>query len=198
MKVMACTRRVLLPLFLVAAAAVLTPALATHYTVGDTQGWTTGVDYDTWASSKSFKVGDTLLFQYSGLHSVDEVSKSNYDSCSSSNAIATNSDGSTKISLDAAGSRYFICGTPTHCSGGMKLAVATTSASSGAANSPATPTPSGGSSNSTPPSDSTTPSDTNTPPAAPSGKNTASGRGFRVGEAAVLGGLIGLGIALVG
>lgn len=36
------------------------PAMATDYTVGDSSGWTSGVDYSTWASDKTFAVGDTL------------------------------------------------------------------------------------------------------------------------------------------
>jgi hypothetical protein len=36
------------------------PAAATSYTVGDGSGWTTGVDYTSWAASKNFKVGDNL------------------------------------------------------------------------------------------------------------------------------------------
>lgn len=35
-------------------------ASAKDYTVGDTSGWATGVDYSTWASGKKFKVNDTL------------------------------------------------------------------------------------------------------------------------------------------
>lgn len=30
------------------------------YTVGDSAGWNLGVDYNTWASDKTFKVGDKL------------------------------------------------------------------------------------------------------------------------------------------
>ncbi|KAL5211749.1 hypothetical protein ABZP36_022596 [Zizania latifolia] len=44
-------------LLLVACAPA---AAATSYTVGDSSGWTTGVDYTRWAGSKSFKVGDSL------------------------------------------------------------------------------------------------------------------------------------------
>jgi hypothetical protein len=32
---------------------------AVVYTVGDTDGWDLDVDYDDWASGKTFKVGDT-------------------------------------------------------------------------------------------------------------------------------------------
>lgn len=43
---------------LVAGCAAL--ASAATITVGDSQGWATGVDYTSWANSKSFSVGDTL------------------------------------------------------------------------------------------------------------------------------------------
>lgn len=33
---------------------------ATDFTVGDANGWTQGVDYTTWTSGKTFKVGDNL------------------------------------------------------------------------------------------------------------------------------------------
>lgn len=33
---------------------------ATVYTVGDSSGWATGVDYTTWISGKTFRVGDSL------------------------------------------------------------------------------------------------------------------------------------------
>lgn len=48
----------LLVSLVVAGCAAL--ASATTYTVGDSQGWTTAVDYNSWASGKSFAVGDTL------------------------------------------------------------------------------------------------------------------------------------------
>jgi Plastocyanin-like domain len=35
-------------------------ATEADYTVGDSSGWTTGVDYTKWASDKKFQVGDNL------------------------------------------------------------------------------------------------------------------------------------------
>jgi hypothetical protein len=35
-------------------------SLATVHTVGYTLGWTIGSDYSTWASDKTFAVGDSL------------------------------------------------------------------------------------------------------------------------------------------
>lgn len=116
--------------------------MATQYTVGDTQQWNLGVDYSTWASGKTFAVGDKLVFSYSALHSVLEVSKADYDACSTSNALKSYNGGSTTIPLDSAGAKYFICGTGGHCSGGMKLGVTVASGSSTtpSGSSPSTPT----------------------------------------------------------
>ncbi|KAL5724004.1 hypothetical protein ACHQM5_007325 [Ranunculus cassubicifolius] len=117
---------------------VLPAVYAVDYTVGDSSGWTQGLDYTTWTAGKTFAVGDTLLFSYGGPHSVDVVSKADYDSCGSSNAIESYSDGSTLITLNKTGSMYFICPAFGHCSGGQKLAVEVSAASGG---SPAAPTP---------------------------------------------------------
>ncbi|KAL6861266.1 hypothetical protein ACP4OV_016966 [Aristida adscensionis] len=137
---MAAVSVALAALLLVSSAAA---AAATKYTVGDTSGWTTGADYATWASGKKFKVGDTLEFQYAGgAHTVDEVSASDYASCSSSNALSSDSAGSTTITLKTAGKHYFICGVASHCSGGMKLVV-DVAAAAAPAPAPAADTPDG-------------------------------------------------------
>uniref|UniRef100_A0A1D1YFS1 Blue copper protein n=1 Tax=Anthurium amnicola TaxID=1678845 RepID=A0A1D1YFS1_9ARAE len=97
---------------------------AADYTVGDTSGWTTDLDYSTWTSGKNFAVGDTLKFNYSTtLHNVLEVTSGGYGSCSTANPIYTDRSGSTTITLNTPGTRYFICGVPGHCDRGMKLAV---------------------------------------------------------------------------
>jgi hypothetical protein len=49
-----------LPLAVLLLVACCSTAAATSYTVGDGSGWTTGVDYTSWAASKNFKVGDNL------------------------------------------------------------------------------------------------------------------------------------------
>jgi len=108
-------------------------AAATKYTVGDASGWTTSGDYATWASGKKFKVGDTLEFKYAGgAHTVDEVSAADYAACSSSNALSSDSAGSTTVTLKTAGKHYFICGVAGHCSSGMKLVVNVAAAKSSA------------------------------------------------------------------
>ncbi|TKY68914.1 Uclacyanin-3 protein [Spatholobus suberectus] len=101
----------------------------TDFDVGDSSGWALGTDYSTWASGKTFKVGDNLVFKYDSTHQVDEVNESGYSSCSSSNAIKNYQDGNTKIALSSAGKRYFLCPTAGHCAGGMKLSINVVAAS---------------------------------------------------------------------
>ncbi|KAJ4761081.1 Blue copper protein [Rhynchospora pubera] len=115
-------------------------ASATDYTVGDSSGWTTGVDYTKWTGDKSFQVGDNLVFDFvSGAHTVTEVTKSDYSSCSTSNAISNSNSAPTTVSLTSAGTRYFICGVPGHCSSGQKLAVTVGSSGSGSTNNTTSP-----------------------------------------------------------
>ncbi|XVE60539.1 hypothetical protein DITRI_Ditri05aG0136900 [Diplodiscus trichospermus] len=127
---------------------MVVPSLATVYTVGDTSGWTLGVDYSTWTKGKTFKVGDSLgellnpqsqkkpftiiksIFNYPTSHTVDEVSSSDYSTCTVGNAITTDNSGSTTVALKTAGTHYFICGVVSHCGNGMKLAVKVESGSS--------------------------------------------------------------------
>ncbi|KAK6130723.1 hypothetical protein DH2020_035540 [Rehmannia glutinosa] len=131
---------------------------AAVYTVGDSSGWVMGGDYGTWASDKTFAVGDTLVFNYAPGHTVDEVSANDYKSCTTGNAIASDSSGATSVSLKTAGPHYFICGVPGHCGGGMKLAVTVAAATSGGG------APSSGATTSPP---STTTPGTTTSPAPP-------------------------------
>ncbi|KAJ9545434.1 hypothetical protein OSB04_025141 [Centaurea solstitialis] len=133
------------------------PCLAKVYTVGDSSGWSLGVDYKTWTSDKTFKVGDTLSFNYGSSHTVSEVSSSDYDGCSAGNAIASYTSGPTNIALNTTGTHYFICGVASHCSGGMKVSVSVSGGGGGGSGSGSSapsgttkPTP-------TPPTGTTTP-----------------------------------------
>ncbi|XP_059454573.1 blue copper protein-like [Corylus avellana] len=142
---------------------MIVPSLATVHTVGDSGGWALGVDYSTWTSGKTFAVGDSLVFKYSSGHSVDEVSGSDYSSCSLGNSISTDSSGSTTIPLKTAGSHYFICSIVGHCGSGMKLTVTVAKASTAAAPAAPSGTPSsGGNTAITPPAGTTTPTTTTT------------------------------------
>ncbi|XP_047977740.1 blue copper protein-like [Salvia hispanica] len=128
---------------------------ATVYTVGDTSGWSVGSDYTTWAADKTFKVGDTLVFNYASGHTLDEVSKNDYESCTTGNSITSDSSGATSITLKTAGTHYYICGIPGHCSGGMKLAITAAAAA-----------PTEGGSKAAPSGTTTSPTPTTTTPAA--------------------------------
>lgn len=109
---------------LLVAAGCAALASATTYNVGGSQGWTTGADYTSWPSGKNIAVGDKLTFSYvSKAHTVTEVSKAGYDSCSGANALSDDDSGSTTVTLTTPGTHYFICNVPGHCAMGMKLAV---------------------------------------------------------------------------
>ncbi|XP_022143007.1 cucumber peeling cupredoxin-like [Momordica charantia] len=101
-------------------------AAATH-SVGDSLGWTIPPNpsvYSDWASSKTFLVGDILVFNFTaGGHDVTEVRKAGFDSCSSSNSISVVRTSPARVTLAAAGDHHFICSFPGHCDAGQKLSV---------------------------------------------------------------------------
>lgn len=127
-------------------------AEATKHTVGGSQGWDESTDFNSWASTQIFKVGDQLgmnfniistysasikmkynvyfclaVFKYTpGLHSVVELEgKPAYEKCDISTALDSKSSASGEdiVKLTKPGTRYFACGTLGHCSGGMKLKI---------------------------------------------------------------------------
>ncbi|EOA28800.1 hypothetical protein CARUB_v10025032mg [Capsella rubella] len=114
--------------------AIVPASVAVTHTVGNANGWESGVDYTAWVTGKTFRVGDVLEFKYGPSHSVNEVNKAGYDSCGGT-PIDTHTDGDTKIDLETVGPKYFICPTAGHCVSGMKLAVTVVAAVS----SPPTP-----------------------------------------------------------
>ncbi|KVH92812.1 uclacyanin-3 [Cynara cardunculus var. scolymus] len=116
--------------------------LAEQHVVGGKQGWDESTDFDSWASGQTFKVGDTLVFKYSPMHSVAELgSESKYNKCDMGAATNSMSDGNSVVKLTKAGTRYFACGTAGHCDQGMKVKITTVSASgSPSSSSNATPT----------------------------------------------------------
>jgi len=116
----------------VAMAMMVLPfhCLATDYTVGDSAQWNLGVNYSTWASGKTFAVGDKLVFKYAvGSHDTLVVNKAAYDSCLITNPLSSHTSGNDTITLDSTGTTYYICGIGNHCSSGMKLAVTVGAAS---------------------------------------------------------------------
>ncbi|KAF3445942.1 hypothetical protein FNV43_RR11119 [Rhamnella rubrinervis] len=155
---MANTGARIVSLILVLVMVITIPCSATVYTVGDTSGWTLGVDYSTWASDKTFNLGDSLVFKFASGHTADEVSASDYSTCTTGNAITSDSSGSTTIPLKTAGKHYFICGIVGHCGSGMKLQVTVAAGSSEGSSTTTTP-PSSSSSG----TGSSSPTATNTP-----------------------------------
>ncbi|XP_048437344.1 blue copper protein-like [Pyrus x bretschneideri] len=150
-------------LILVFAMVMMPSCLATVYTVGDSSGWDTGVDYSTWTSGKTFEVGDSLVFKYQSQHTVEEVTDSDYKTCTLQNSIKSHRGGTTTIPLKTAGTHNYICSSVGHCSMGMKLSVTVESGSTAA--------PSGGSdSNSTV----TTPASTTKPSSTGNGSSHSS------------------------
>ncbi|KAF7019411.1 hypothetical protein CFC21_032587 [Triticum aestivum] len=117
---MAITRTILLA---VAAMAIMSTASAAIYNVGEPgRAWDHGTNYSTWASSRNFQPDDQIVFKYSPqAHDVLEVSKADYDSCSTATPIATLNSGNDVIALTVTGTRYFICGFPGHCLENMYL-----------------------------------------------------------------------------
>ncbi|KAJ3693641.1 hypothetical protein LUZ60_009121 [Juncus effusus] len=113
---------------LMAMAAVFEMVLSTNYTVGAPDGlWDTSTDYTKWVSDKTFHPGDNLLFSYSSVHDVWEVTSEDYDTCLKESPLEKYSGGSTLIALTETGSRFFFCSTLTHCSEGQKLEVSVVS-----------------------------------------------------------------------
>ncbi|KAK1282375.1 hypothetical protein QJS10_CPB22g01100 [Acorus calamus] len=110
-------------------ASAASASAATTHEVGGSEGWTMPEDSDTytnWAAGQTFRVGDSLRFTFPmGLsHSVMEVSKSDYDSCTTTAPIGGEKTTSpATLNLSTAGMHYYICGYPTHCSFDMKLSI---------------------------------------------------------------------------
>ncbi|KAG6395154.1 hypothetical protein SASPL_145793 [Salvia splendens] len=172
---------------------VIFPAVygQTAHTVGDSAGWDNSVNYVNWLRGKTFTVGDSLVFNYDPSHAVDEVGANDYTSCNTANAISSDSNSPTTISLDRAGTRYFLCPRSNHCSQGQKLTITVVAASTtpGGGSTPSPPSPGG---EGTPPTPTTT---TPSSPPPPSG-NAASSVGGKmssvVGLLLVVGAMLGV------
>uniref|UniRef100_A0A7N2N297 Phytocyanin domain-containing protein n=1 Tax=Quercus lobata TaxID=97700 RepID=A0A7N2N297_QUELO len=111
--------------FIFAILAVLVPSiLATDFVVGDDKGWTIGFDYQTWADGKEFHVGDRLIFKYrKGNHNVLKVNGTGFQQCVAPAGTVPLTSGNDVILLATSGRKWYICGFPTHCANGQKLAI---------------------------------------------------------------------------
>ncbi|KAM6544091.1 hypothetical protein CsatB_008538 [Cannabis sativa] len=95
---------------------------------GNSDSWSIPTSNETqlnqWAGKTRFRIGDTLVWKYDGeKDSVLEVSKEDYETCNTGEAIKEHKDGNTKVSLERAGPFYFISGAKGHCQKGQKLIV---------------------------------------------------------------------------
>ncbi|GJW97277.1 cucumber peeling cupredoxin-like protein, partial [Tanacetum coccineum] len=144
----------------------------TRHVVGDSIGWAVpsngAAAYTSWATGKTFRVGDTLVFNFTtNAHNVLEVSQSAYGPCTLANPITTVTNGPANITLKTVGNHYYVCGVGPHCQLGQKVMVDVVGASGStppAATSPAPSgsTPSNPNATTSPPSPSPSPSSAST------------------------------------
>ncbi|XP_071737209.1 stellacyanin-like [Rutidosis leptorrhynchoides] len=129
----------------------------TTYVVGDAMGWgipsNGAAAYTSWASGKTFKVGDTLVFNFqTQAHNVEEVTQAAYGPCTLANPISRVTNGPASIKLTTPGNHYYVCGVGAHCTAGQKLTINVVAASSSGPTAPAAPTPAGSMPTQPPPS----------------------------------------------
>ncbi|PAN28095.1 hypothetical protein PAHAL_5G130700 [Panicum hallii] len=110
--------------YVAVALSLIHAVTAADYVVGNPGGgWDGRTDYKSWAAAQTFAPGDTLTFKYSSYHNVLEVTKDAFEACTTTNPISFDNSGSTTVVLTMPGTRYFICGAPGHCLGGMKMEI---------------------------------------------------------------------------
>ncbi|CAN1765350.1 Blue copper protein [Linum perenne] len=95
-------------------------AVGKDFIVGDSYGWTTNFDYQSWAKGKNFFVGDRLIFKYPmGVHNVYKANGTEFQNCevpsAASRGLAMTSGNDTVV-LATPGRKWYICGKPNHCS----------------------------------------------------------------------------------
>ncbi|KAL9224445.1 hypothetical protein vseg_000474 [Gypsophila vaccaria] len=154
-------------LLLVVLSGVFGMCSAKTVVVGGSTGWTIPTTsasfYSSWASQNKLQVGDVLVFKFpAGIHTVAEVSKPNYDSCTSASTLGpVMTTAPANITLTKPGTHYFICTITGHCSANQKLTVSVSSSSLSSPKSSPSPSPS------TSPVPSPVPTPTSTPTPSP-------------------------------
>ncbi|XWS13617.1 hypothetical protein CRYUN_Cryun36dG0053200 [Craigia yunnanensis] len=121
---MAFAERVVAQALLVVMAALLQLSHAAVYKVGDSGGWTIigNIDYKQWAATKTFQVGDIILFEYNAqFHNVMRITHPMYKTCNASAPLDTYTTGNDSINITTKGHHYFLCGVPGHCQAGQKV-----------------------------------------------------------------------------
>ncbi|MQM08063.1 hypothetical protein Taro_040918 [Colocasia esculenta] len=113
--------------FVLSLAGGVAVVASEQFKVGGDEGWRQpdpkNTDmYALWAGRTSFRVGDSIYFEY-GNDSVLLVDKRGYYHCNTTNVTAAFHDGRTVFNLDKPGLLYFISGEPGHCKNGQRLIV---------------------------------------------------------------------------
>ncbi|KAI3887280.1 hypothetical protein MKW98_031232 [Papaver atlanticum] len=86
--------------FMIVLSVLVYASSATNYTVGGDSGWALTSNVQTWSSSYTFSVGDTLVFVYRPVHNVLEVNESAYEDCNLDNPISITNGNYTTVTLD--------------------------------------------------------------------------------------------------
>ncbi|KAF8406925.1 hypothetical protein HHK36_006046 [Tetracentron sinense] len=137
-------RRICVVLAIVVAALLQCSAAQTTHVVGDDLGWQVppggSIAYATWASLQTFKVGDTLVFNFKNdTQDVAKVTKAAYEACNGTNPISLISTSPASFILDTEGEHYFIGTLDRRCALGQKLAINVTASSPVPAPTPSAP-----------------------------------------------------------
>ncbi|XP_055826303.1 mavicyanin-like [Solanum dulcamara] len=123
---------------LIVVSMVVAPIMATDHLVGDDEGWKLKFDYNAWAESKEFHVGDKLIFKYNeGSHNVYKADLAAFQNCKPSANVEPLTSGNDVIDLKSPGKKWYLCGIKNHCEQGMKVAVNVLPAKEGAGSSSA-------------------------------------------------------------
>ncbi|TKY50748.1 Blue copper protein [Spatholobus suberectus] len=99
--------------------------MASVYTVGDQEEWSSQTNYASWAERYNFSLGDVLVFKYvKGQHNVYEVTEDTFRSCdASSGVVAKYESGEDQVALNEVKRYWFICNIAGHCLGGMRFGI---------------------------------------------------------------------------
>lgn len=107
-------------------STVASSMAAEIHKVGESTGWTNVEmpDYKKWSFSKSFKIGDSILFEYQPrFQNVFQVNHDNFQKCNTSTPIKTFTSGKDLILLKAEGNLFFISGITSQCEMGQKVEI---------------------------------------------------------------------------
>ncbi|XP_024996641.1 uclacyanin 1-like [Cynara cardunculus var. scolymus] len=104
---------------------IATSASAKQFIVGDDNGWSLNFDYQSWAESTKFVIGDQIVFKYPiGKHNVFEVDETGFQRCVVPLGAKSLATGYDVVNLTTPGRKWYISGIRKQCeTGGMKLVI---------------------------------------------------------------------------